>query len=463
MEVLIVDDNIEFCSTMEDIIRSFNYSTKVFNYTTNALNYIKENAGEIGLALFDIEFSKDDPMTGIDLLEVIRMEYPFIPVVMISGKGTISTAVKATKLGAINFIEKSILNKEKIKEVLESSFLNDFTEDDEEIRRFLFSNGIIAQSKPMLEIGRNIVRFGRTDLNVLVTGETGTGKRLVARALHLASRRNRNPFITVDIPNIPRDLFQSELFGHVKGAYSGAIETKKGLFHEAAHGTIFMDEVGDLSLELQSNLFIPVDEKIIRRVGSVQTEEIDLRFVSATDRDLIKMMEEGKFREQLYHRLRECEINIPPLKDRAEDIPGIINYYVQIHNQDYQDNKYFSQSAIDYLSEKEWTGNVRELTSVVKVAVQTINEEEIKITHIDKIVNTHFRSQSSGMGQVIRPNGKRTLKEDLAEVDRIKIENTLKLNNGNVSKSAALLDVSRETLHIKIRKYGIDVTKFRKK
>jgi two-component system nitrogen regulation response regulator NtrX len=448
---------------MEDIIRSFNYSTKVFNYTTNALNYIKDNSSEIGLALFDIEFAKDDPMTGIDLLEVIRMEYPFIPVVMISGKGTISTAVKATKLGAINFIEKSVLNKDKIREVLESSLLNDFTEDDEEIRRFLLSNGIIAQSKPMLEIGRNIVRFGRTDLNVLVTGETGTGKRLVAKALHSASRRNKNPFITVDIPNIPRDLFQSELFGHVKGAYSGAIETKKGLFHEATHGTIFMDEVGDLSLELQSNLFIPVDEKIIRRVGSVQTEEIDLRFISATDRDLVKMMDEGKFREQLYHRLRECEINIPPLKERSEDIPGIINYYIQIHNQDYQDNKYFSQSSIDFLTEQEWKGNVRELSSVIKVAVQTISDEEIKINHIDKIVNTHFRNHSSGSSGIMRPNGKRTLKEDLAEVDRIKIENTLKLNNGNVSKSAAVLDVSRETLHIKIRKYGIDVQKFRKK
>lgn len=463
MQVLIVDDNPEFCSTMEDIIRSFNYSTKVFNYTQHALNYIKDNANDIGLALFDIEFSKDDPMTGIDLLGVIRMDYPFIPVVMISGKGTITTAVKATKLGAINFIEKSVLNKERIKEVLESSIIKDFAEDDEEIRHFLHSNGIIAQSKTMLELGRNIIRFGRTDLNVLITGETGTGKRLVAKALHMASRRNRNPFITVDIPNIPRDLFQSELFGHVKGAYSGAIETKKGLFHEASHGTIFLDEVGDLSQELQSNLFIPVDEKIIRRVGSVQTEEIDLRFISATDRDLVRMMDEAKFREQLYHRLRECEINIPPLKERAEDIPAIVNYYVQIHNQDYQDTKYFSQPAIDYLSEKEWKGNVRELTSVVKVAVQTINEEEIKITHIDKIVNSHFRSQTSDFGGIIRSNGKRTLKEDLAEVDRLKIENTLKMNNGNVSKSAAVLDVSRETLHIKIRKYGIDVQKFRKK
>jgi DNA-binding NtrC family response regulator len=459
MEVLIVDDNSEFCSTMDDIIRSFSYSTRIFNYTTHALNYIKENSTNIGLALFDIEFSKDDPMSGIDLLEIIRMDFPFIPVVMISGKGTISTAVKATKMGAINFIEKSVLNKDKLREILESSMLKDFSEDDEEIRKFLLSCGIVAKSRPMIEIGKNIIRFGRTDLNILITGETGTGKRLVAKAIHLASRRNKHPFITVDIPNIPRDLFQSELFGHIKGAFSGASDSKKGLFHEASHGSIFLDEIGDLSLDLQSNLFIPVDEKVIRRVGSVQSEEVDIRFISATDRDLVKLMEEGKFREQLYHRLRECEINIPPLSERIEDIPDIIKYYVQLHNQDYGDTKYFSQPAIDFLIEQKWKGNVRELASVIKVAVQTINEEEIKISHIDKVINSNYRSTSNQ----IRTSTSRSLKEDLAEVDRIKIENTLKLNNGNVSKSAAMLDVSRETLHIKIRKYGIDVQKYRKK
>ncbi|OGU60654.1 MAG: hypothetical protein A2X64_07965 [Ignavibacteria bacterium GWF2_33_9] len=460
MEVLIVDDNIEFCSTMEDIVKSLDYSTKVFNHTQNAMNYIKEKSTEIGLALFDIEFAKNDPWSGIDLLEFVHREHPTIPVVMISGKGTISTAVKATKLGALNFIEKSILNKDKIKEVLESSFLKSFAEDDEEIRKFLLANGIITNSKPMLELGRNIIRFGRTDLNVLITGETGTGKRLVAKALQMASRRNRYPIITVDIPNIPHDLFQSELFGHIKGAYSGAVESKKGLFHEANHGTMFMDEIGDLSLDLQSNLFIPVDEKVIRRVGSVQTEEIDVRFISATDRDLVRMMDEGKFREQLYHRLRECEINIPPLKDRKDDIPAIVNHYVQIHNQDYDDNKYFPQPTLDFLMDKEWKGNVRELASVVKVAAQTINEEEIKISHVDKIINTQSRSQNYANSSL---GSNATLKEELAEVDRIKIENTLRDNNGNVSKSAAKLQISRETLHIKIRKYGIDAQKYRKK
>lgn len=460
MEILIVDDNAEFCSTMEDIIQSFSYKTKVFNYTKDAQNYIRHHSNDIGLALFDIEFSKDDPQTGMDLLEFVRKDFPFIPVVMISGKGTISTAVKATKLGAVNFIEKSSLDKNRIKEVLESSITIDYTGDDEEVRKFMLSNGIVAKSKLMVEMGRNIIRYGRTDLNILITGETGTGKRLVARAIHSASRRRSHPFVTVDIPNIPRELFQSELFGHVKGAFSGAVDTRKGLFHEAAHGTLFLDEIGDLSMELQSNLFIPIDEKTIRRVGSVQAEEIDIRFVSATDRDLVRMMEEAKYREQLYHRLRECEINIPPLRERTEDIPDIVNYYTQIHNQEYDANHYFTQAALEYLAQQEWKGNVRELSSVVKVALQTIAEDDIKINHLDKIINSNFKFQTS---QVIRTTNTKTLKDDLAEVDKMKIEDTLRANNGNVSKSAALLGVSRETLHIKIRRYNIDIQKFRKK
>lgn len=460
MEILIVDDNAQFCSTMEDIIQSFSYKTKVFNFTQDAKNYIRQNSTNIGLALFDIEFSKDDPLTGLDLLEFVRKDFPFIPVVMISGKGTIFTAVKATKLGAINFIEKSTLNKEKIKEILETSISFDHTGDDEDVRKFMISNDIVAKSKLMLEMGRNIIRYGRTDLNILITGETGTGKRLVARAIHSASRRKNHPFVTVDIPNIPRELFQSELFGHIKGAFSGAVDTRKGLFHEAANGTLFLDEIGDLSLDLQSNLFIPTDEKIIRRVGSVQAEEINIRFVSATDRDLINMMESGKFREQLYHRLRECEINIPPLRERTEDIPDIVNYYTQIHNQQYDDNHYFTQSAIDFLMHQEWKGNVRELASVVKVALQTIPDEEIKINHLDKIINSNFKFQTT---HIIKTNQSKSLKDDLAEVDKMKIEDTLRHNNGNVSKSAAILGISRETLHIKIRKYNIDIHKFRKK
>ncbi|HPD33774.1 MAG TPA: sigma-54 dependent transcriptional regulator [Candidatus Kapabacteria bacterium] len=461
MEILILDDNVEFCNSLQDIVKSFGYHSIAFNNTTNGLNYIKANAEIIGLVLLDIEFGSDDPLTGLDVLGILRHNYPFIPVVMITGRGTISIAVQATKLGAINFIEKSDLNSEKIHEVLESSIGLGIQEDDETIKKFLAENGIIVKSNAMLDIGRLIIRFGRTDLNVLLTGETGTGKSIIARALHNISRKHTGPFITVDIPNIPRDLFQSELFGHIKGAFSGAIETKRGLFHEANHGTLFLDEIGDLSLELQSNLFIPVDEKVIRKVGSVQTEPIDVRFISATDRDLVKMMEDGKFREQLFHRLRECEINIPSLRERREDVPDIVNYYVKLHNEQYNTDKYFTPSSLEYLALKEWKGNVRELINIVNIALQTIDEDRIEIPILDKIISSQNHSQMNNRNLPDSAQH-RTLKEDLAAVDKVNIENALRENNGNVSKTAALLGVSRETLHIKIRKYGINTQKFRK-
>ncbi len=417
----------------------------------------------VGIILLDIEFGPGQSMDGLDLLEIFRRNYPAIPVVMISGKGTIETAVKATKLGAVNFIEKSIITKEKIKSVLESSIGRIAVKSEaNEILKFLASHGIMGKSKQMLEIGDAIIRYGRTDLNILITGETGTGKKLVAKAIHSVSRRTKQPFVTVDIPNIPKELFQSELFGHIKGAFSGATENKKGLFHEANKGSIFLDEIGEMSLDLQSNLFIPIEEKIVRKVGSVQGEEIDVRFISATDKDLMNAMKEGKFREQLYHRLRECEIYIPPLRERKEDIPMIIDYYVRKHNMDFQESKFLAPSSIEYLQEQNWFGNAREVSSIIKVSLQTVSKEQVEVSDLVKILNNTNVNHKNEIQETVIDNSK-TLKEDLASVDKKKIENTLKKCNGNVSKSAAMLGISRETMHNKIRRYEIIVQNFRVK
>ncbi len=461
IKVLIVDDNHEFTATMADIVESYGYAADSVNSPGDALAYMEENSRSIGIILLDIEFGPQEKLNGLDLLEILRKNYINVPVVMISGKGTIESAVRATKLGAVNFIEKSIITKEKIKSVLDSSIRTHSANSEEiEIQNFLASSGLVGKSKRLTEIGDSIIRYGRTDLNVLITGETGTGKKLAAKALHSMSRRAKFPFITVDIPNIPRELFQSELFGHNRGSFSGATETKKGLFQEANKGTLFLDEIGDLAVELQSNLFIPIEERIVRKVGSLQNEEVDIRFISATDKDLIESIKNGAFREQLYHRLRECEIHMPSLAERREDIPDIVAYYSQKHNNDFNELKYFTESAISFLSDKSWTGNVRELASIVRVAMQTSLKERIDVSDLAKI----FMNSSHKDQQTIAFSGissDRTLKEDLADLDKKKIENTLMQSNGNVSKSAALLGVSRETLHNKIRKYEIDVVSFR--
>lgn len=462
MKVLIADDNPDFGSTMADIVSSFGYAPEIFNTPQDAIEYMNLNASDISIALLDIEYGPNEKMDGLDILENFRKNHPFIPVIMISGKGTIETAVRATKLGAVNFIEKSIVSKEKIKEVLESALGKSGKSSGDEIKKFLKLNGLTGSSKAMLEIGDNIIRYGRTDLNVLITGETGTGKKLIARALHSVSRRSKYPFVTVDIPNIPRELFQSELFGHVKGSFSGASETRKGLFHEANKGTIFLDEIGEMSLDLQSNLFIPIEEKVVRRVGSVHSEDVDIRFISATDNDLVIAMNEGKFREQLYHRLRECEIHIPPLRERPEDIPEIIDFYVNKHNKDFDESKHFSQSSIQYMCEYTWPGNVRELSSTIRVALQTSQNERVEPSELDRIINSGKKPKEQ-IQTTATLSVNKTLKEDLEAVDKKKIESILENNNGNVSKSAAILGISRETLHNKIRKYEINVQEFRSK
>lgn len=464
MQVLVVDDNKDFSTTIGEIVESCGYKYKAINSPQEAVDYMPHNKDNIGLILLDIEFGENEDMNGLDLLEIFRRNYPIIPVVMISGKGTIESAVRATKLGAINFVEKSLVSKEKISEIIETALgKSSISAEKAEITRFLESNGIIGKSESMISLGDSIIRFGRTDLNIMITGETGTGKKLVAKAVHSISRRNKYKFVTVDIPNIPKELFQSELFGHLKGAFSGATETKKGLFHHANKGTLFMDEIGDLPLDLQANLLLPIEEKVVRKVGSIQPEEVDVRFISATDKDLVEAMKDSKFREQLYHRLRECEIHIPPLRQRREDIPIIIDYYVKQHNQDFNDSKFLSPTAIDFMKEQEWSGNVRELASVIRVAMQTTLKEQVEIPDLNKIMESKKSVNPNEQTNTASFLSSNTLKEDLAKVDKRKIEDTLLKNNGNVSKSAVLLGISRETLHNKIKKYEIDVQRYRGK
>jgi len=485
MKILIVDDNRDFCSTIADVVTSLGWDSEVRYSPESAMERLESNAADVGLMLLDIEFGSESNLTGLDILEHSIRHYPSIPVIMISGKGTIETAVRATKLGAINFIDKSTLTNERLAGVLTSALERVAADrSNDELRKVIEPHGIVGRSNAMMDVADKVLRYGRTGLNVLITGETGTGKKLVAHAMHAVSRRAKHSIITVDIPNIPRDLFQSELFGHVKGAFSGAMENKRGLFHQAHKGSLFLDEIGDMPLALQANLLLPLEQKAIRRVGSVETEEVDIRFISATDRDLVSAMADGRFRDQLYHRLRECEIYVPTLRERAEDIPFIVEHYLQQHNKDLSDNKTVAPAAMDYLSEYSWPGNIRELSSVLRVALQTISSDQLEVSDLHRILRRSPAGQpvTIAAGSVARraeavqpaTNGGShseqapvdlssdlNLKDDLARIDRLKIEKTLERTSGNVSKAAAILGVSRETLHNKIRKYGIEVDAFR--
>ncbi len=461
MVILISDDNFEFSSTVAEIVQSFNYETHSVFTPEDTIAYVDKFHKKIGAILLDIEFGPDTNLNGIDVLEHCRKNHPFIPVIMVTGKGTIETAVKATKLGAINFVEKSIVSKETLQKVLQSALTDTQLKDSNEIFQFLRSAGIIGNSHEILEVGYSIIRFGRTDLNVLITGETGTGKKLVAQAIYSVSRRMRQPFITVDIPNISPELFQSELFGSVRGAFTGAVGTRGGLFQKANGGTLFLDEIGELDFEMQAALLNPVQERIIRKVGSNENEEVDIRFISATDKNLAQMVKDRLFRDQLYHRLRECEIFIPPLRDRREDIPEIIQYYLNIYNREKGITKFFTPSAIEYLQEQDWPGNVRELINTLRIAYEYVDRDMIEIPDLKKFLSSRKAESEETFTPPISSSG--AIKTDLERVEKIKIERALEICNGNVSKTAAMLGVSRETLHNKIRKYEINPNLYRKK
>jgi DNA-binding NtrC family response regulator len=473
MKILIVDDNRDFSATIADVVRAQGWQAEVRNSPEQAIALLQTSAKEIALMLLDIEFGSESSMTGIDVLGRSIREFPNVPVIMISGKGTIEMAVQATKLGAINFIDKSTLTNERLVGVLTAAMdrIKSGTSNEDK-RRIMESYGIIGSSQSMMDVADLILRYGRTDLNVLILGETGTGKKLVAQALHAVSRRSKQPFVTVDIPNIPRELFQSELFGHMRGSFSGAMENKRGLFHQAHKGTLFMDEIGDMPQELQANLLLPMEQRGVRRLGSVEVEPVDIRFVSATDRNLIEAMSEGRFREQLYHRLRECDIYIPALRERTEDIPEIVEYYVGKHNKDMGDNKSVSPGAIDYLMQYRWPGNVRELASTLRVAFQTMSNDELEVADLHRILGRSVSTSAPARAHEPVPPAPvpvpsatsaapGTAGESESGSDREKIEKALEKTAGNVSKAAAVLGISRETLHTKIKKHGIDVAKFR--
>jgi DNA-binding NtrC family response regulator len=479
MKILLADDNREFCATIGDIIAAEGWQYDARHNPGDALEYLRLNHENVALLLLDVDFNHPT-LTGLDVLAESRKLYPRIPVVMISGTGSFGTAVQATKIGAENFIPKSDISREKLKEVLYAAMERvNVSTANVELMRFMADNGLVGRSRAMVEVAENILRYGRTELTVLVTGETGTGKKIVARALHAASRRAKGNFVTVDIPNIPQTLFQSELFGHTKGAFSGAGDEKIGLFQQANQGTLFLDEIGDLALEMQASLLLPIDNKVVKRLGSVREESVNVRIVSATDRNLTDAIKEKRFRDQLYHRLRECEIQLPPLRDRREDIPLIVEYYTKQHNQEMGEQRVVSIGTVEMLQSLEWEGNVRQLASLMRRVLQTATRDMIEVADIVRndpsIANIKPSVPVSAVLQASSElaamplssssdaaNGL-TMREYEDELKKQKLIATLTELNGNVTKVASRLEVSRETIHQWLKKYNLESGQFKKR
>ena len=361
-KILIIDDEAPIRRVLRDILENESYQVDDASTGMEALQHIKEQ--DFDAIFCDIKMPE---MDGIEVLEAIKKESD-VPVIMLSGHGTIETAVEAIKKGAFDFIPKPPdLNRLLItlRNALDKKNLA--TENKVLKKAVKIQSQMIGESAPMLEVKDMIEKVAPTNARVLITGENGTGKELVARQLHELSPRNKGPFIEVNCAAIPAELIESQLFGHEKGSFTSAIKQKKGDFELADSGTLFLDEIGDMSLSAQAKVLRALQENKIVRVGGEKEIPVNVRILAATNKNLKSEIEKGNFREDLYHRLSVIVINVPPLRERKDDIPLLVGNFLEIIAQDMgKPIPTFEPEALEALKQYQWTGNIRELRNIVE-------------------------------------------------------------------------------------------------
>ena len=375
-KILIVEDEASIRRVLVKILSEEDKTHEIYEAEDGliALNKIKKE--NFDLVLCDIKMPK---MDGIEVLEFAKKIKPEIPIVMISGHGDLDTAVDSMKKGAYDYISKPPDLNRLLNTVRNAIDKKNLTLENTLLKRKIISSfEMIGESKELNKIRDLIKKVATTDAKILIAGPNGAGKELVARSIHSTSNRAHNPLIEVNCAAIPGELIESELFGHVKGSFTGAIKDKTGKFEAANNGTIFLDEVGDMSLSAQAKVLRVLQDNCIQKVGGCKDIKIDVRVIAATNKDLKKEIDKGKFREDLFHRLAVIIINVPSLKERRNDIPLLINYFsTNISNSQGVQEKKFSKSAVKLLKSMDWTGNVRELRNVVERLIILGDEKEI--------------------------------------------------------------------------------------
>ncbi len=448
--VLIVDDEESIRNSLGGALMDEGFSVLKAEDGLTALQILKQEVPEV--VLLDIWMPGID---GIETLRRIKTRHSEIQVVMISGHGNIETAVKATKLGAFDFIEKP-LSLDKV--ILTISHALDFRRLAEEnlmLRQEIDEQYEIIGNSPAIQKVRELIgKAAPTDSWVLITGENGVGKELVARAIHRESRRQAKPFVGVNCAAIPEELIESELFGHEKGAFTGATSRKKGKFDLADKGTIFLDEIADMSLKTQSKILRILQEQKFERVGGERTIEVDVRVIAATNRKLEEEIQGGKFREDLYYRLNVIPIHVPPLRERKEDVPLFTEHFLQeFSSRSGKAKKEIAPEALKLLMESSWPGNVRELKNLIERLVIMTPGETIEASDFSDSIRKQEPALSS---EGVDRDGE-NLKEATMRFEKEFIVRRLAQNEGNVARTAEQIGIARRNLHRKIRQLGIRV------
>ncbi len=442
--ILVVDDEESIVETISGILEDEEYKTLTAYSGEEAVEKVKTYKPNV--VILDVWLPGID---GIDTLKAIKKLDRSISVIMISGHGTIDVAVEATKLGAYDFIEKPP-TIEKILIVVDRAIQQQRLERENielKMKRLPVAE-IIGESPAMVALKEEISRVAPTHGRVLILGESGTGKELVARAIHQQSKRKDKPFVEVNCAAIPTELIESELFGHEKGSFTGAVSKKIGKFELADGGTLFLDEIGDMSLVTQAKILRIIETQKFHRVGGSSTISVDVRLIAATNKDLLKEIKKGNFREDLYFRLNVIPIKVPPLRDRKEDIPLLVNHFLRYFAKLYgQRPKKVSKATLRALKSYNWPGNVRELKNTIERLVITTPSDVIDIDHISSSFN------------ITRDdfNNFKSLKEARDNFEKMFITRKLQENNWNISKTAEDIDIERSNLYRKIKALGIEI------
>lgn len=457
--ILIVDDEDIVVRSCLRILSSDEYTVDVANNGLDALAKIAEQ--EYDMIILDIMMPK---MNGMEVLKRVKESHPDIDVIMITGLNEIDTAVKAMKLGAFDYLPKPF-DPEEFETVVGRAFerrqLMQETVNlkDEVSAQYSFEN-IIGSSQPMQDVYRLIARSAPTNSTVMLRGESGTGKELIARAIHFNSLRKDQPFVTVDCASLSESLLESELFGHVKGSFTGAVVNKKGLLEVADGGTLFLDEIGNISMSTQAKLLRFIEAREFKAVGDTQSRSVNIRLITATNKDLEGMVSKGTFRDDLYYRINIFPIEIPPLRKRRDDIPHLAFHFLNGFSKEMgREVKEFSDGAMNLLMNHAWPGNVRELENVIHRAVILTSDHIIRQAHLVNILDTQPIDDLNvpRTSEELKNIKKVARQKSVENVEKLFILGALKRNDWNVTASAEETGMQRTNFQALMKKYDIHV------
>ncbi|MBN1972919.1 MAG: sigma-54-dependent Fis family transcriptional regulator [Sedimentisphaerales bacterium] len=447
--ILVIDDEESMRDSCLQTLSRKGYNVETAGNGIKGLEMLKEKSYD--LVILDL---KMPGLNGLEVLKIIKQDNPDIVVVVITGHATVESAVEAMKQGAYDFIPKPF-TPESLRMIVQRALSTRELALENlllrtELKLGLGQEVIIGSEDSMKSVEQLVRKVGPTDTTVLITGESGTGKEVIARAIHRCSSRNDKSFVAVDCSSLVESLFESELFGHVKGSFTGAVETKYGRFELANGGTLFFDEIGNVSLSIQSKLLRVLQEREIIKVGSSQVVKVDVRIIAATNKDLVQSVKDGTFREDLFYRLSVVPITIPPLRERKGDIPLLTKHFLEKYNKKRGKNiKGISDEAMHALVEYDWPGNVRELENAIERAVVLTEHETIEpadLLYYGLTIDPVSEIQGNSEDKVRR----------LVDMEKEHIIKALKQFNGHRGNTAESLGIDRKTLRLKMKAYGIE-------